>query len=891
MIPKRVVLENFLSFASPAVTFDFSGADEALWVITGPNGCGKSAVFDGITYALFECHRGGERKKQDLLMRHGADHYQVILEFDFAGRSYRITRGRSRTGKTTKPLQKLEEQTAQGTWRPLDEGNSSSALTKWVVDTLGLDYDSFTASVLLRQGASDKLLSGSKEESLKILKGIIGFEQYEALSERVREETSAVRATAANLKARFQTLVAVSVDELAFGQYSVHETEARRTSAQLSQTSAIQRVERSKVWQKCHARSTELENRLADAGCRAVRADIIRVQKARGDELGTVVPLLQSLVKGRQELARLQDILEDRQSLQKDAGKRSDAARTLAFELIGQLEHHKSTHDSIDRELGEIAEGISNIKKVYGQTVELEKLAGEVSRYPVDLPARLNRATELETGVDTELRSADQRLTEARTRLKTIRDERDEFRTVQDGVECSRCGQTVTAAHAEIERARMADGVATWMSTTAERQAVVNDLQGRSAKAKTERIGIAQQSAERDRFLAKFETQQASLTAQGCVTRAAGLLAEQGTLESRGGSIRTQQLEAKRLKQTLEASAQEQTESIQKSEIEVKDLDAQIADATTKRAGLLGGQSSDVARLATAWVERWPTLTEHDVQTVEQELGSIRASAVEHDFQNLLVDDAQSNFWNEDRIRVQSEIDGILESDRISPEVAEVAKVDAGRLSVAADAEHRVAVAALEDSLKRAGEYRRVSAELAEAQLRLSQHETLEKLLGKDGIQLDLVREAETEVIALADDTLRRLSNQELSLEADDEATGKDLKAFALRIRKVGESKPTGVDFISGSQRFRVAVSLALAIGRFAAGKQRPIEAVIIDEGFGSLDKDGLRAMAENLHELRRTQSLKRIILVSHQESFTDQFTNGYKLTPSESGTTVERIG
>ena len=83
MIPKRVVLENFLSFASPAVAFDFTGDDESLWVITGPNGCGKSAVFDGITYALFECHRGG-RQKQDLLMRHGADSCQVVLEFDLA---------------------------------------------------------------------------------------------------------------------------------------------------------------------------------------------------------------------------------------------------------------------------------------------------------------------------------------------------------------------------------------------------------------------------------------------------------------------------------------------------------------------------------------------------------------------------------------------------------------------------------------------------------------------------------------------------------------------------------------------------------------------------------------------------------------------------------------
>jgi DNA repair exonuclease SbcCD ATPase subunit len=96
---------------------------------------------------------------------------------------------------------------------------------------------------------------------------------------------------------------------------------------------------------------------------------------------------------------------------------------------------------------------------------------------------------------------------------------------------------------------------------------------------------------------------------------------------------------------------------------------------------------------------------------------------------------------------------------------------------------------------------------------------------------------------------------------------------------------PIGVLFLSGSQKFRVAVSVALAVGRFASGRARPLEAVIIDEGFGSLDKDGLRAMADELKRLQRSQSLKRVILVSHQDEFTDQFPVGYRLSSGENGT------
>lgn len=93
------------------------------------------------------------------------------------------------------------------------------------------------------------------------------------------------------------------------------------------------------------------------------------------------------------------------------------------------------------------------------------------------------------------------------------------------------------------------------------------------------------------------------------------------------------------------------------------------------------------------------------------------------------------------------------------------------------------------------------------------------------------------------------------------------------------------MNFLSGSQRFRVAVAVALAVGRFASGRARPLEAVVIGEGFGSLDKDGLRAMADELNRLQRAAALRRVILISHQDEFTDLFPVGYELTAGEAGT------
>jgi DNA repair exonuclease SbcCD ATPase subunit len=148
-----------------------------------------------------------------------------------------------------------------------------------------------------------------------------------------------------------------------------------------------------------------------------------------------------------------------------------------------------------------------------------------------------------------------------------------------------------------------------------------------------------------------------------------------------------------------------------------------------------------------------------------------------------------------------------------------------------------------------------------------------------------LVRQAEQQIVYFANETVKHLSDGDLSIELDDSEQGSD-KALTLRVRRLG-SEPIPVDYLSGSQKFRVAVALALAIGRFATmGRQaKPLESVIIDEGFGSLDQDGLRCMAEVLTKLSELSALKRIVLVSHQEEFVKSFPVGWELRGSDNGT------
>jgi DNA repair exonuclease SbcCD ATPase subunit len=96
------------------------------------------------------------------------------------------------------------------------------------------------------------------------------------------------------------------------------------------------------------------------------------------------------------------------------------------------------------------------------------------------------------------------------------------------------------------------------------------------------------------------------------------------------------------------------------------------------------------------------------------------------------------------------------------------------------------------------------------------------------------------------------------------------------------------VAFLSGSQRFRVAVSLALGIGQYASRAHRPIESVIIDEGFGCLDRNGRQVMIQELQNLRG--HLQCVLLVSHQEEFADAFSDGYRFELIDGTTRVTRV-
>lgn len=189
MIPLRITLRNFLTYSTKPngtpIDFDFEGA--RLWSIAGPNGVGKSALFDGITWVLFGEHRGG-KSEDHRLVHQGATVAEVTFAFCLAGQTYLVERSVSTKTKNTKRLASLRD-SATGTWQPIVDTDRRNGFDAWVA-SLGLRYKTFIASTVLLQGMSDRLILAPPKERFEVLSGALDLRAYEALGARAHERAA-----------------------------------------------------------------------------------------------------------------------------------------------------------------------------------------------------------------------------------------------------------------------------------------------------------------------------------------------------------------------------------------------------------------------------------------------------------------------------------------------------------------------------------------------------------------------------------------------------------------------------------------------------------------------------------------------------------------------------
>ncbi len=165
----------------------------------------------------------------------------------------------------------------------------------------------------------------------------------------------------------------------------------------------------------------------------------------------------------------------------------------------------------------------------------------------------------------------------------------------------------------------------------------------------------------------------------------------------------------------------------------------------------------------------------------------------------------------------------------------------------------------------------------------LSYYSRLAAAFGRNGLQAAVVKSAQEAITRNANTTLAHLSSGTWKVVLEENEQKTELEILAQDLSQPGAPlRPFA--YLSGGEKFRVAISLAVAIGQSITGG-RTVDTLIIDEGFGALDEPNRGLLISELSRLSEEVLCGgRVIVVSHQEDVCEEFANRYHVFEDSNG-------
>ncbi len=318
MKPLYLILCAFGPYAGET-SVDFSRFGEnGIFLISGDTGAGKTTIFDAISFALYGEASGGRERRGSKSFRsdYASARTETFVELTFRhrGETWRIRRNpeyerpkKSGAGTTT--------QTANAVLTNLDSGEEYEGLTDVggkVYELLGLTQDQFTQTVMIAQGDFLKILNASSDNRRALFQKLFNTSIYADLQLKLKDMNSACNKEKEDLDRRIAIAAGKIDPEPDFPEresVALYRTEARYADLLLECLARLIESERA-------ARDrAELDRREAGKKLEALIAAIEQGKAINSD--------LDALEKARAGL----EALLDRQSAMDDLADRLEKAR------------------------------------------------------------------------------------------------------------------------------------------------------------------------------------------------------------------------------------------------------------------------------------------------------------------------------------------------------------------------------------------------------------------------------------------------------------------------------------------------------------------------------------------------------------------------------------
>lgn len=876
MKPIQLVLSAFGPYVERTV-IDFSAlGEEGLFLIAGDTGAGKTTIFDAISFALYGEASGGKekRKSKSFHSDYVSDQTETYVELTFRhrGETWWIRRNLEyqRPAKKKKDgMETTTRQAADAQMRNEDTGEEilrMDDVNRRVRELLGLTQDQFTQTVMIAQGDFLKILTASSDDRKKLFRDLFHTNLYVDLQNRLQEKN---RACADEQKALEQVILSAEGKIDPEAEFAEREI-LLSYCGQIQHTDALcallaRLIEQEKAAQEqARAQKKEAADQIG-----ALIAAVTEGERVNRDfaDWESKRARLAALTAGQGEIdaqraalaaARRAQQLETDEALMRRTRRDMDAQRAALSDAQAALEQAEKA----------LPETETRMKEAESRGGEIHALLAQAKQMEDCLPV-LGEVERLKAALDTQKREL-QRLTEASSRAQAAYTAAQNSyylsqagllaRELKAGQPCPVCGSTAHPCPAQIT------------PETVTRQALEQAAQRRETAEKAQSDAATRLAANRA-ALDEREDRLRALKIEADETRQR--LAARIDAAHQAAADRQREIDAARSAyQTLDkrkTAAQSAVDAAQKQLTALeKDLRAQTEAFEQKRAahGFEDEASYRLAKRTNADIER----LDREIRNYDEQKRTLAAQTHE-------LEDKLSGRQRTDLTALQNRRAAALDR-QAKAENAEKAMVRKLTLHESAEREIRQANAAIQ---KKRGKWQ-IIQELYTCCAGIAAGNPRAKLTFEAYVQQYYFRF----VVAAANKRLTRLTDGMFTLRVMREAanrvsqSGLDLEVLD---RSTGQARD--VSTLSGGESFLASLALALGLSDAVQSQSGQIrmDAMFIDEGFGSLDENALRSSIDVLLELADGKRL--IGIISHVQELEERIDKQIVVTKTPNGSTV----
>ena len=882
MKPIKLIIQAFGPFAGREIIDFDSLSKDGIFLIKGPTGSGKTTIFDAMTYALYGGSSGDDSKKkngrnaiEEWRCSQADDDTDTVVELTFTAfeKTYIFRRcfvkKRSAFSRSCGAMEVMPD----GNEVPLFENPKDSLLNELAEKLIGLDKEQFRQVILLPQGQFEKFLTANSDEKDKILSKIFNVVKWGGFAEKFFKKVSDRKDELLKLNSSVKNSLN---DE---GLESVEDLEDKIGSLNLELEAlkkghlAFNGVKRQEELNRDIALEQKFKELLrlsAAAEELAKQKDHIEEQKIQLDravKAEAIRPFIQECSQKEKESAnRAALLLKAKECLEPARKAVTEAAGSLALhleaspvaELTAQMGNYEAKRDIY-----------RNIDRLRAEAVEAGKAAEEALKEQDKAKANLDRIKKQAASLRTEYEES----------LKEASDYRKRYfdgiygeiaSGLQNGEPCPVCGSR------EHPCCAASDSNSVSKADVEKKEKNAELKQAQFYKADKDREA-AQEVAEA-RGVQANEAALRSKAAQTALQEAGKNLIEgindSESLELEIGKIKTAIEEFNKKTEKLSSIKEAKESDLTKVETRIKEAEREEADARSAEAE---------ARKA--------------LNTALEENGYAGRENAEAD----LMADAERKAMTEEISSYEGRVKGTLEMHREKQLELQGLERPDGELFDSRQAEITDENQTYNDRAgKLSHERERLGKKLVELKAKyavykenITQVESdfafAKSLRGDTGVGLQryVLGVMFGQVIGEANRMLESVHGGRYQLYRTDDKGSGNKRGLELKVHdsRSPEREGRAVGLLSGGEKFLVSLALSIGMSQVTQKSGVQIDALFIDEGFGTLDDSSIADAMDVLSSVRTGSNM--IGIISHVQLLEANIPMHLEVVKTEQGSHV----